>query len=367
MQNFENWTKKRKKIETQIRELSRNYNVSLELINSANDEQELTNKILTEYETRLEEIPAEDIETLLRETDVHPQKQKLKSLLLFAQQAMMLKEKAKLYSRLEESYNSLQQTNSQLKLKNEHYLNMLSFVSHELRTPLISILGYAELLDDRILGDLNEDQRAAIDTIVRSSTQLIDMIRNYLDLAKIESGKLKNGRVEVVYLKEHIIDPVLRDLEPKFIKHKMNPISSGVLDLKLRVDRKLIKIVFANLFDNAIKYGTGGTNIFYSVAEKNGSYNVSVENNGCGVEQNKISSIFEKFNQLAQGKECNSRVGAGLGLFISKKIIEEHGGRIWAESEAGKWFRVTVAFPNDLRETETGITEMTEDKIPLFV
>ena len=348
----EEWALERKKIELEIRELSRNYNISLELIEKTTNKQELIEAILNEYIVRLNEIPDTDINKLHQQDEIDYQKEKLKSLIMFATQAASLKEKAELYKKLEEKNRELKIKNNELKIKNEHYLNMLSFVSHELRSPLISILGYAELMADKILGELNDEQGGAIDIIIRVSKNLIDMVKNYLDLAKIETGqmkiKMKKGTVNIL---EQVIKSVLFEMNDQFAQKQMKVIPLKTLDPKLKIDKELIKIVFRNLFHNAVKYGKDGTEITYSVTAEDEYFLFSIKNIGVGVKQENLSNIFSKFSQLLELQQPDLLRGTGLGLFIAKTIIEKHGGRIWANSKYGEWFQIYFTLPKNFEQT----------------
>ncbi len=184
--------------ELQIKELFRNYNVSTKLLKHTTNHKELIDLILEEYLNRLDEIPGVDFVNVDKVKNRRPIQEKLRSLILFASQAVLLKEKAEIFRELEITNRKLLATTEKLNRKNEklkemnhQYLNMLGFVSHELRSPLISILGFAELLEEDVLGTINEEQLKAVQVIIRSSNSLIDMIQNYLDLAKIEQGEMK--------------------------------------------------------------------------------------------------------------------------------------------------------------------------------
>ena len=359
-------SEKKEKIELQLKELSRNYSIRLELIEKTNNQQELVEVILNEYISRLNEIPGVDLKDLSQQKDINYKKEKLKSLIMFATQAVVLKEKAELYKKLEDKNQELTFKNDELKTKNEHYLNMLSFVSHELRNPLISILGYAQLLDDKILGELNNEQHEAINVIIRSSKNLIDMIKNYLDLVKIETGQMKIKIKEgIVNILEHVIKTAIFEMNDQFVQKQMKVIPLQILDSKLRVDKELMKIVFINLFSNAIKYGRQGTEIGYSMNEEKEDYLFSIKNMGIGVKEEKLTAIFNKFTQIHEVKQPDLQRGTGLGLFIAKTIVEEHGGKIWAESKYNEWFQVYFTIPKKLAKATT--FQQRNREIPLMM
>jgi signal transduction histidine kinase len=337
----------------QFQELNRNYNVNLELLEKSTNHQELLTAILDEYLRRLEELPGIDINAVLRQDKVDCNKEKINSLVMFATQATLLKEKAELYKKLDEKNDKLEQINLELDQKNkqlsalnEHYLNMLSFVSHELRSPLISILGYSELLRDNILGELNKDQKDAVNVIVKVAKNLIDMVKNYLDLSKIETGQMQlTMKSESTNLLEEIIQPVLQTMREQFVKKNMRIIKDLTLDIHINVDKELMKIVLTNIFTNAVNYGQDGTDIICTGCCTDDRFICDIQNFGTGVKAENLNFIFDKFTQVHEIQPKDFRRSSGLGLYISKKIITEHGGKIWAESRHGEWFKVKFDLP----------------------
>ena len=342
-------------VNRKLEDFCRNHDLSLELINKITNKQELMDIILDEYIYRLNEIPGADISKILKENQDSEMRVKLKSLIMFASQAVVLRDQADLYHELEKKSNELACRNQQLQVSNDnlhnlnkHYLNMLSFVSHELRSPLVSILGYAELLEDEILGEFNKEQKEAISVILRVSKSLLGMIKNYLDLSKIETGQFRLKK-EKWNLVEDIINPVTLDMREQFAKKCIklvykNQNGKNGKDCKYTIyaDKEMIRIVFINIFSNAVKYGDERTNIEYSILEDKKHFIVKIKNFGDGLTKDKLEKIFKKFTQFYDSSTGFQQHGAGLGLFITKNIIEHHSGSINAESKAGEWFKVIV-------------------------
>jgi signal transduction histidine kinase len=361
-------TDETRQLEFQIREFSRNYSIGLELVSKISDPKELLDTILNEYVLRLDELKGVDLNQLENSEHLVEEKEKFRSLIMFATQAAALHEKVQLYEKLDETNQELRSVNDQLDSKNkqlaalnEHYLNMLSFASHELRSPLISILGYAELLSDQMMGEINSEQNEAIEIIIKVSKNLIDMIKNYLDLTRIETGQLalrkKRERVEI---RSEIIDPVLFEMSEQFNKREMTVPSTTVDPLYMDIDRDLMRIVFINLFSNAVKYGEKGSIIRYAIDDFENHFRFSIANRGIGVKPEKIHIIFDKFTQAPESQQIDTPKGTGLGLFISQKIIEEHGGRIWAESTFGEDFTAFFTIPKHIEPLHTSRVEHTE-------
>jgi len=335
-------------------DLCRIYEVGCNLIDKVNDQQGLMDAILDEYIHRLNEIPGQDINQISKENGDSEMRNKLKSLVMFATQAVALREKAILYKELELKNDQLIRTNQQLLEKNEqlillneHYLNMLSFVSHELRSPLISVLGYTELLNDKLLGEINKDQNDALQVIRRIVKNLINMIKNYLDLSKMEVGKVKLRR-ERCNLTSSIIEPVLVEMKEQFAQKEMKIVctsSHPQTSYPITVDREMMKSVFTNVFSNAVKYGARGSEISYSINGDDEYHTIEVTNHGPGVSHDKLDKLFDKFTRFSESFDAESGRGAGLGLYISRTIVELHHGEVRADSQKGEWFKIIIQLP----------------------
>ncbi|HFE52557.1 MAG TPA: HAMP domain-containing histidine kinase, partial [Bacteroidetes bacterium] len=211
----------------QLEELFRNYDVSLDLIPKATMPDELIDRILDEYIGRFEEIPGQDVLSLHQGDGELTAREKLKGLLMFSSQAVLLHENARVYQeladanrRLSEMAEKLRRKNEELEKLNSQYLSMLGFVSHELRSPLVSILGFAELLDDGVLGELTKEQRDAVAIISKVSRNLIDMIKNYLDLARIENGRLPLNRTRLD-VESEVVQPLVREMAEQLAARNM--------------------------------------------------------------------------------------------------------------------------------------------------
>jgi len=338
------WRERYSNPELRIQELCRNYDVSIELIKRIPNFQELLDRILLEYIRRFEEIPGKDL-ARFRDPDFSDfDLEKLRSLVMFATHAVLLKETSEIFRALEEKNYQLEQANRRLQDLNRYYLNMLGFVSHELRSPLITISGFAELLKEQILGPLNEEQKNAAEAIDRSSQSLLSMIQNYLDLARIEQGDI-HLTLENVELFSEVIQPVVEDMSEQLARQGMSvKIREPSQSLRIRGDRELLKVVVSNLLSNAIKYGNPQTAIRISATPRGDFVHVAIRNEGKGVRPEDRQRIFEKFVRLETAQNSYGR-GAGLGLYNARYIVEKHGGKIWAESRYEHWFKVVFTLP----------------------
>jgi two-component system NtrC family sensor kinase len=242
---------------------------------------------------------------------------------------------------------SLKQTMSDLKELNKRYLGLLGFTTHELKQPLGVLKGYLIMLQDETLGKLSTTlQKEAILEMRSNVNTLNDMIQKYLQLTKIEAGKLVVEKRQI-NLFEEAIAPVLEgessQLDIKNMKIEVED-RDRLGQLTLTADPILMRIVFSNLITNAIKYGITGGMITLGFKEKEEYYRFNVKNEGPGIPENKLAAVFEKFVRIDY-KELGKQLGTGLGLYNTKEIVEKHGGMIWAESEEGKWANFIFEIP----------------------
>jgi two-component system, cell cycle sensor histidine kinase PleC len=215
--------------------------------------------------------------------------------------------------------------------------DFLANMSHELRTPLNSIIGFSEVLEDQLLGSLNESQRENVMYILKAGRHLLSLINDILDLSKVESGKMELD-VERVSLKE-LLDASLAMQRERASRHGIK------LDLQIQPDnsiviegdeRKLKQILF-NLLSNAMKFTPDGGQVQVMSKEINGAQDIeiSIKDTGIGIKQEDIQKLFKEFSQLSSAYD-KMYEGTGLGLALTKKLVELHGGKIWVESEFGK-------------------------------
>lgn len=354
--NFDCSTEEKNKeiLNLRLEELFRNYNISLDLIKKTTNKEELLENILDEYINRFNEIPKTNLIAVDQDEKWSVEKEKVKSLIMFATQALMLKENSELYAALTEKNKQLheltqkqKETNNNLKRLNSHYLNMLSFVSHELKNPIISILGFAELLADLTFGRLNEEQNDSVEVIIRVARNLINMINNYLDLAKLENGEL-NIKFMPLNIQKDIFDYVTSEIQEQLSKKNMEIVSVTPLPepgFIIFGSLELLRSVVVNIISNAIKFGKSGTEIQYSVWNKMDDIEIRIRNQSFGVKKNDLELIFRKFSQLRDERYENQMHGTGLGLHLTKLIVEGHGGTIKADSDGNSWFEIIFTLP----------------------
>jgi len=223
-------------------------------------------------------------------------------------------------------------------------LDLMAVVSHELKSPLTAVHTTAETLYKGYFGNLPAEQQKTIETILRNCQYLEDIIRNYLDLSKMELDELASFNQELDLVRD-VLEPVLAIPEHRDNVKHMAIAAEFSVSPRISGDPNLLKIVFTNLVNNAIKYGTPETTISVALQETDSTYVVSVYNRGVGISAEDISQrLFGKFVRLKQ-KGTSGVKGSGLGLYICRTIVEKHGGTIRAQSEEGAWTKFFVSFP----------------------
>lgn len=225
------------------------------------------------------------------------------------------------------------------RLKSEFLANM----SHELRTPLTAIIGFSELLIDRVMGEMNEEQAGCVENVLTSGQHLLKLINDILDLSKIEAGKMEL-HLETFELAT-IVDFVRKTISPLAEKKRVTlevNIAEGIPDMY--ADPGKIKQLLLNLVGNAIKFTPEGGRVTIGSESRNGHFIISVADTGIGIRQEDRDRIFQEFQQ-AEGSTSREYGGTGLGLTLTKKLTEMHGGKIELESEPGKGSKFTVYIP----------------------
>lgn len=243
-----------------------------------------------------------------------------------------------------QDHQALEKLNQDLQTTNRNYMEMLGFVAHELKNPLSSAILNVGTVKDGMVGEVNDTQKEALESVARSLRYFREMIANYLDLSRVEKGELivNPARID---LRTDVVKPAL-DSFARAIGEKKMVLDDRVPDeIALNADRNLLRIVYDNLLSNAIKYGReGGKIVLEGHPNGNRQFVLSVCNEGNGIPSDKLPQLFKKFSRLT-GPEYARKKGTGLGLYICKEIVEKHGGKIWAESQVGAWTSFVFTVP----------------------
>ena len=252
---------------------------------------------------------------------------------------------------LQQALAELSQKGRQLEVASEHKSEFLANMSHELRTPLNAIIGFSQVLRKRMFGEINAKQEEYLDDILSSGNHLLSLINDVLDLSKVEAGQVEL-EVATFSLREALERGVVMVREPA--------VKNGVrLSLELAPDvdlvdgdeRRLRQVVY-NLLSNAVKFTPEGGCVDVASSRVNGEVRVSVTDTGPGIAPEDQERIFEEFQQTDVGVE--QREGTGLGLALSKRLVELHGGRIWVESEPGDGSRFVFTLPIEVEQRNGG-------------
>lgn len=230
---------------------------------------------------------------------------------------------------------AVNETKTAEQIKTEFIAN----VSHELRTPLNAIIGYADLLQNNKLGELNEKQSKFVNNIQTSSLHLLGIINEILDISKIETNSVhlikQNFNISMV------LEEVLNILYPLFTQKNIT-IEKNITDFEIKADYQKIKQILFNLISNAIKFTKDKISINIDLEGKNAI--ISITDNGIGIAKKNQNLIFKKFTQI-NDYSIKKESSTGLGLTITKEFVKMHNGKISVKSELKKGATFTITLP----------------------
>lgn len=223
------------------------------------------------------------------------------------------------------------------------FARFLAQIGHEIRTPLNAIKGFGELLSDETVGELNPAQKKYMGKITDNAQQLLLVVNQILDWAKMESNQiaLEKQPLNVSRIAEEVGNLMELRMQEKQLTYTVNSADWA----NVNGDWSRLREVLVNLVGNSVKFTDKNGHITVSF-EQNEQYIIThVADNGCGISQEKVSRLFEPFSKGVDrpGEEKNS----GLGLWICRSIIELHDGHIWVKSEAGKGTTFSFALPRN--------------------
>jgi len=224
--------------------------------------------------------------------------------------------------------------------------DFLASMSHELRTPLGAIIGFSELLEEKLFGDLNDKQEGYVRDILESGRHLLSLINDILDLAKVETGKMALELSAVPFAT--VLDNSLVMVKEKCLKQGIAlsvDIPEPLRDLVISADERKLKQIMFNLLFNAAKFTPAAGMITVSAKREGNDVIISVVDTGIGIPGEHQERVFDEFYQVDRGANGKTP-GTGLGLALVKRMVELHGGRVWVESAgAGQGSTFTFTLP----------------------
>jgi signal transduction histidine kinase len=263
-----------------------------------------------------------------------------------------------LAAKVNRTSDELQRLYGELETASRHKSDFLATMSHELRTPLNAIIGFTEVLHEEISGELNEDQLAEVEEVLAASEHLLLLVNDVLDVAKIEAGSME------LELSQVAIPEVLRSAVSLYSERA----ARGGIDLALKsepeeltvtADERRVRQIVFNLVANAVKFTPRNGRIHVSARLDDGQVEIAVADTGPGIAPEDLETIFEEFQQATDGKRAE---GTGLGLPLSRRLVELHGGRLWVESTPGQGS--TFCFTLPVRPTEPALAHSIASDAP---
>ena len=273
---------------------------------------------------------------LIRQPPKPFSEKEIELLTTFADQAVIAIENARLFHEIENKSH-------QLEIANQHKSEFLANMSHELRTPLNAIIGFSEVLIERMFGELNEKQDDYLKDIYTSGKHLLALINDILDLSKIEAGRME-FELETFDVEEALANTLIL-IRERAQRHGISLKLNNAPDLgEIRADQRKLKQIMLNLLSNAVKFTPDGGRIEVGAAFTGDVLEISVGDTGIGIAESDQETIFQEFRQVG-GDYTNKQEGTGLGLALTKRFIELHGGTLGVVSKPGSGSTFTFTLP----------------------
>ena len=233
----------------------------------------------------------------------------------------------------------------QLTEANRAYGEVVGFVAHELKSPIASMVTDAGILADGYTGPLTDAQRDTLQRMIKKGERTLQLVDDYLNLDRLESGRLQCQFRAGVNLVTEVVEPVLEAVEPQRLARSMAlercfPDPAPVVE----ADPGLLRVALLNVADNGVKYGREGGVLRVTVESNAAEAVVAVWNEGPGFDEEQRGRLFRKFSRLDE-PELKKQKGTGVGLYSAWRIVRQHRGRIRARSEPGAWARFTISLP----------------------
>ena len=245
--------------------------------------------------------------------------------------------------RLEESNLELNQANAKLREMSAMKEEFLALTTHDLRSPLTVISGVINFFSSGRLGDLTPEQKNMVEMMERNTQNLIELVNDLLDASKLESGTMRLDTASIEL--RGLVAELSEQLAPLAREKEITLEDAMPEDLpRLRADRAKLRRILVNLVSNAIKFTSRGGRVIMRAAQEDGYIRVSVSDTGVGIAPEDVKRLFDKYEQ-ARSRATRGEKGTGLGLYITKQLVELHGSQIKVDSKVGKGSTFSFTLP----------------------
>ncbi|HEY9166742.1 MAG TPA: ATP-binding protein [Candidatus Kryptonia bacterium] len=263
---------------------------------------------------------------------------------LFAHQCSLAMRNAKLFDEMQQNTIALEVQRRKAENANRAKSEFLANMSHELRTPLNAIIGFGEVLQTD-MNEMPQDMaRQFIGHISSSGRHLLELVNDLLDLSRLEIGRLKLEKTRFQVYDE--LMQAVKIVEPMALEKKIEIVTDIDESVgEIFADAQKMRQIVINLLSNAVKFSHFGGKINLNAWKNETAIHFCVEDFGMGIKSEDIERLFKPFEQLQQNPYAKKYRGVGLGLALSRRLVELHGGRVWAESEPGKGSKFYFTIP----------------------
>jgi PAS domain S-box-containing protein len=318
----------------------KNYFTDPELA-EASIRQVLREKKVTDYELTARARDGRETVVSFNATTFYDRDRKLQGVFAAARDVT---ERKRLDLVLQEKNVELESARAVAEKTNRAKSDFLANMSHELRTPLNSVIGFSEVLEDQMFGPVNEKQREYIQNILNSGRHLLSLINDILDLSKVESGKMELELSK--FLLRELLDASMMMLRERALKNgiQLHLDCAPEAEVQIVADQRKLKQILFNLLSNAVKFTPAGGIVNVSTVRAGDVVEISVADTGIGIREEDLPKLFQAFTQL-ESVYTKEYEGTGLGLALTRELVELHGGRIGVKSEFGKGSRFSFTIP----------------------
>jgi signal transduction histidine kinase len=251
---------------------------------------------------------------------------------------------------IERLAKNLTKANDQLRELDRQKSEFLSIAAHQLRTPLTAIKGYASLILEGSFGAVSQELKAPLETIFVSSTRMVETVADFLNVSKIEQGKMeyRMQRASLSELVQHVVRELEVTMKGKGLTLTYTDETTG--GCMVTMDAGKVEHVISNIIDNSIKYTPQGS-ISVTLTADSGARvaRVTIHDTGAGIPKEALGTLFDKFVRARNAKDINV-TGSGLGLYVAREMMKAHGGTVTADSEGegkGSTFVITLPLNRD--------------------